>query len=192
VIDGARALRVAIETVFGERAEVQRCQIHKSRNVKDHLQENCQRDYHRRIRNASAMTNSAEAKAELEKSFRQLVRVNPSATHNLEEGMEKTLTVHHLNVGELPRRTLSSSNPIEPCLSTGKRVTRNLKRRRGGDQALRWTATGLLKAEKKLRRVKRFRELEVLHRRLNPQCLCPRCQTHRERSASLTQQEQVA
>ena len=192
VIDGAKALRAAIEKVFGERAEVQRCQIHKRRNVKDHLPKNCQRDYDRRIRNAYAMTNYAEAKTELEKIFRQLERVNPSAAHSLEEGLEETLTVHRLNVGALLRRTLSSSNPIESCLSTVERVTRNVKRWRGGDQALRWTATELLEAERKFRRVRGYRELEILHRRLNPQCSCQRCQQHRERSSSLTQQEHVA
>lgn len=178
VIDGAKALRAAIQKVFGERAEVQRCQIHKRRNVKDHLSKNAQGDYDRRIRNAYAMTDYAEAKAELEKIFRQLERINPSAAHSLEEGLEETLTVHRLNVGELLRRTLSSTNAIESCLSTVERVTRNVKRWRGGDQAQRWTATGLLEAEKKFRRVKGYRELEGLHRRMNP--------------LSLTQQARVA
>jgi transposase-like protein len=178
VIDGAKALRAAIQKVFGERAEVQRCQIHKRRNVKDHLSKNAQGDYDRRIRNAYAMTDYAEAKAELEKIFRQLERINPSAAHSLEEGLEETLTVHRLNVGELLRRTLSSTNAIESCLSTVERVTRNVKRWRGGDQAQRWTATGLLEAEKKFRRVKGYQELEGLHRRMNP--------------LSLTQQARVA
>ncbi|MGH7839163.1 MAG: IS256 family transposase, partial [Candidatus Binataceae bacterium] len=96
VIDGAKALRAAIERVFGERAEVQRCQIHKRRNVKEYLPKNAQGDYDRRIRNAYAMTNYAEAKAELGKIFRQLERINPSAAHSLEEGLEETLTVHRL------------------------------------------------------------------------------------------------
>lgn len=192
VIDGAKALRAAITKVFGERAEVQRCQIHKRRNVKDHLPKNAQNDYDRRICNAYATTHYAEAKADLEKLFRQLERVNPSAARSLEEGLEETLTVHRLGVGALLRRTLSSTNPIESCLSTVERVTRNVKRWRGGDQALRWTATGLLEAERKFRRVRGYRELEILHRRLNPQCSCQHCQQHRERSSSLTQQEQVA
>lgn len=192
VIDGAKALLVAIEKVFGERAEVQRCQIHKRRNVKDHLPENCQKDYDRRIRNAYAMTRYADAKAELEKIFRQLERVNPSAAHSLEEGLEETLTVHQLGVGWLLRRTLSSTNPIESCLSTVERVARNVKRWRAGDHALRWTATGLLEAEKKFRRVKGYRELAALHRRLNPQCSCASCQEHRQMNSSLTQQERVA
>lgn len=119
-------------------------------------------------------------------------RVNPSAARSLEEGREETLTVHRLGVGELLRRSLATTNPIESCLSTVERVARNVKRWHGGDQPLRWTATGLLEAEKKFRRVTGYRELEVLHRRLNPQCSGPRCQEHRERSSSLTQPAQVA
>ncbi len=192
VIDGAKALRAAIERVFGERAAVQRCQWHKRENVKDHLGKDAQGDYVRRLRNAYALTEYAEAKAELEKLVRQLERVNPSAARSLEEGLEETLKVHRLGVGGLLRRSLATTNPIESCFSTVERVVRNVKRWHGGDQALRWTATGLLEAEKKFRRVKGYRELEVLHRRLNPQCTCPRCQAHRAKSASFTQQEQVA
>jgi putative transposase len=177
VIDGAKALRAAIERVFGERAQVQRCQIHKRRNVKEHLPKSAQGDTDRRIRNAYAMTDYTAAKAELEKIFRQLERINPSAARSLEEGLEETLTVHRLGVGTLLRRTLASSNPIESCLSTVERVARNVKRWRAGDHALRWTATGLLEAERTFRKVKGYRELEILQRKLNP---------------SLTQQEQVA
>jgi putative transposase len=177
VIDGAKALRAAIERVFGERAEVQRCQLHKRRNVAEYLPKNAQGDYDRRIRNAYSMTNYAEAKTELQKIFRQLERVNPSAARSLEEGLEETLTVHRLGVGELLRRSLTNTNPIESCLSTVERVARNVKRWHAGDQALRWTATGLLEAERKFRKVKGFRELPVLLHKLNP---------------SLTQQVQVA
>ncbi|HZQ69267.1 MAG TPA: transposase [Terriglobales bacterium] len=168
MIDGAKALRAAIERVFGNRAEVQRCQFHKRENVKAHLPQNAQRDYHRRISNAYALTGYAEAKAELQKIFRQLERINPSAARSLEEGMEETLTVHRLGVGELLRRSLATTNPIESAFSTVEEVTRRVKRWRTGDQALRWTATGLLEAERKFRRVKGFRELAVLQNKLNP------------------------
>ncbi len=177
VIDGAKALRAAIERVFGERAEVQRCQLHKRRNIKEYLPKNAQGDYDRRIRNAYAMTDYTAAKTELEKIFRQLERINPSAARSLEEGLEETLTVHRLGVGELLRRSLATTNPIESCLSTVERVARNVKRWHGGDQPLRWTATGLLEAERKFRKVKGFRDLVMLHRKLNP---------------SLTQQVRVA
>jgi putative transposase len=177
VIDGAKALHAAIERVFGERAEVQRCQLHKRRNVQEYLPKNAQGDYDRRIRNAYAMTSYTEAKTELEKIFRQLERVNPSAARSLEEGMEETLTVHRLGIGELLRRSLATTNPIESCLSTVERVARNVKRWRGGDQPLRWTATGLLEAERKFHKLKGYRDLAALQRKLNP---------------SLTQQIQVA
>jgi hypothetical protein len=101
---------------------------------------------------------------------------------NLESGavgrgraVNEMLTVHRLNCGEPLRRTLSSTNAIESCPSTVERVTRSW---RGGDQAQRWTATGLLEAEKKFRPVNGYREPEGLHRRMNP--------------LSLTQQEWVA
>lgn len=192
VIDGAKALRAGIERVFGRSSEVQRCQVHKRRNVKAHLPQNVQRDYHRRISNAYALTGYAEAKAELDKLFRQLERINPSAARSLEEGLEETLTVHRLGVGPLLRLSLATTNPIDSCFSTVEEVTRRVKRWRPGDQVLRWTAAGLREAESKFRRVKGYRELEALHRRLNPQCSCPRCQAHGERKSSLTQQQQVA
>ena len=62
VIDGSKALRAGEERVFDEPVEVQRCQIHKRRNLKEYLPENCQKDYHRRMRNAYAMNNCAQAK----------------------------------------------------------------------------------------------------------------------------------
>jgi len=109
------------------------------------------------------------AKAALEKLFRQLERVNPSAARSLEEGMEETLTLHRLGVGSLLRRSLSSTNLIESCLSTVRQVTRNVKRWQGGEHIARWTAAGLLEAEKKFRRLRGYRELQELAGRLNPE-----------------------
>jgi transposase-like protein len=168
VIDGSKALRAGVQRVFGEQVEVQRCQIHKRRNVKEYLPESCQKDYDRRMRNAYAMTNYAEAKEALQKIFRQLERINPSAARSLEEGLEETLTVLRLGVGALLRRKLATTNPIESCLSTVQRVARNVKRWREGDQPLRWTAAGLLEAERKFRRIKGYQEILLLKERLNP------------------------
>ena len=168
VMDGSKALRAGVERVFGERVEVQRCQIHKRRNVREYLPESCQRDYDRRMRNAYAMNNYTEAQAALEKIFRQLERINPTAARSLEEGLQETLTVHRLGIGAVLRRKLATTNPIESCLSTVQRVARNVKRWREGNQPLRWTATGLLEAEKKFRRIKGYQELLLLKERLNP------------------------
>ncbi len=168
VLDGSKALRAAVEKVFGGRAEVQRCQLHKRRNVKDHLPEHCRADYDRQLRNAYALMRYEDAKAALEKLFRQLERINPSAARSLEEGMEETLTLHRLGVTPLLRRSLSTTNLIESCLSTVRHVARNVKRWQGGDHIARWTAAGLLEGEKKFRKVKGYRELGELGRKLNP------------------------
>ena len=108
------------------------------------------------MRNAYAMNNYVEAKEALQKIFRQLERINPTAARSLEEGLEETLTVHRLGIGAVLRRKLATTNPIESCLSTVQRVARNVKRWREGNQPLRWTATGLLEAEKKFRRIKGY------------------------------------
>src|ERR1700682_4515927 len=118
------------------------------------------RNYHRAV--DSVLSGYGIEKSSVSRQF-----VQASAAHSLEEGLEETLTVHRLGVGTLLRQTLASSNPIESCLSTVERVARNVKRWRAGDHALRWTATGLLEAEKKFRRVKGYRELEILKRSRN-------------------------
>lgn len=169
VIDGAKALRAAVDRVFGAETQVQRCQLHKRRNVREHLPEHARADVDRRLRNAYAMTSYAEAKTALERIWRQLCEVNPSAARSLEEGMEETLTLHRLGVAPILRRSLSSTNLIESCLSTVRHVARNVKRWRGGTHTARWVATGLLEAERKFRRVKGYRELAELARKLNPE-----------------------
>jgi transposase-like protein len=169
VIDGSKGLRAALERVLGDRAAVQRCEIHKTRNVIDHLPDGCRAEWRRRLRNAYGLTGYAEAKAALERLWRQLCEINPSAARSLEEGMEETLTLHRLGVSPLLRRTLRSTNVIESCLSTVRHVTHNVKRWQGGDHIARWTAAGLLEAEKKFRKVKGYRELEALRNKLNPE-----------------------
>ena len=90
VIDGSKVLRAGVERVFGQQVEVQRCQIHKRRNVKEYLPENCQKDYDRRMRNAYAINNYVEAKETLQKISRQLERINPSTARSLEKGLEES------------------------------------------------------------------------------------------------------
>jgi putative transposase len=108
------------------------------------------------MRNAYAMSRYTEAKAALEKIFRQRERINPSAARSVEEGLEETLPVHRLGIGAVLRRKLATTNPIDPCLSTVQPAARNVKRWREGNQPLRWTAAGLLEVEKKFRRMKGY------------------------------------
>lgn len=104
----------------------------------------------------------------MEKIFRQLERINLSAARSLEEGLEETLTVHRVGIGGIVATKAGHHQSDRSCLSTVQRVARNVKRWREGDQLVRWTATGLLEAEKKFRRIKGYQEILLLKERLNP------------------------
>jgi transposase-like protein len=166
IIDGAKSLSSAVRKTFAA-AEIQRCQLHKRRNVRDHLPETHQADVDRRIRAAYQMKGYAEAKAELEKVVRYLDGLNPSAARSLEEGMEETLTLHRLGIPDQLRTSLNTTNIIESSLSRVDHLLRRVKRWNGGDHVQRWAATALLQAEKGFRKVKGFREMDVLIRVLN-------------------------
>jgi putative transposase len=151
VLDGGKALHAAVRRHAGEAALFQRCQVHKKRNVVDHLPDEYKADVKKKLQNAYAMAEYADAKCALEKLHRELMDLNPSAARSLEEGMEETLTVHKLRVPDQLRRTLSSTNVIESAFSIVETVCRNVKRWRPGDQIERWVASGLLVAERQFR-----------------------------------------
>ncbi len=154
VLDGAKALHKAVKNTFGECCEVQRCQLHKRRNVADHLSDEYKRSVDQRMRTAYAMKNYKEATAQLLKTVAWLDRINVSAAASLREGLEETLTLHRLGLPEALRKSLSSTNLIESAFSVARDVTGRVKRWRGGDMRLRWSAAGLLEAEKNFRRVR--------------------------------------
>jgi putative transposase len=166
VLDGGKALHAAVRKVAGKCAIVQRCQVHKIRNVVDHLSEEYQMDVRCKIRNAYSMQAYEDAKRALNSLLRQLMDLNPSAARSLEEGMEETLSVHRLRLPDKLRRTLSSTNLIESAFSTVETVCRNVKRWQGGDQYLRWVASGLLWAESRWNRIHGHRELPILVKEL--------------------------
>ncbi|MGH2837576.1 MAG: IS256 family transposase [Thermoleophilaceae bacterium] len=113
VIDGAKALRKAIRTVFGERAPVQRCVRHKERNVLDHLPERDRPAVKRRLRRAWADTDHDRALDALRVLASELDRSHPGAAASLREGMEETLTLTRLGISGNLRKTLESTNPCE-------------------------------------------------------------------------------
>ena len=154
VLDGAKALHKAVKNTFGKCCEVQRCQVHKRRNVADHLSDEYKRSVDQRMRTAYAMKNYKEARAQLLKTVAWLDRINVSAAASLREGLEETLTLHRLGLPEALRKSLSSTNLIESAFSVARNVTARVKRWRGGDMRLRWSAAGLLQAEKNFRRVR--------------------------------------
>jgi transposase-like protein len=162
VLDGSKALGAAVRRHAGEAACIQRCQVHKRRNVLDHLPEQHRQAVKRKLQNAYAMAAYPEAKRALEKLHRELMDLNPSAARSLAEGMEETLTVHRLGVPEKLRRSLASTNVIESAFSIVETVCRNVKRWRPGDQIERWVGSGLLLAERQFRKVRGYREIPLL------------------------------
>jgi transposase-like protein len=162
VLDGAKALHTAVRRHAGESAFIQRCQVHKKRNVVDHLPEEHKAEVRRKLQNAYWMADYEDAKRALERLQHELMHLNPSAARSLEEGLEETLTVHRLRVPDQLRRTLSCTNVIESAFSIVETVCRNVKRWRDGDQIERWVGSGLLVAEQQFRKVIGFRQIPLL------------------------------
>ena len=162
ILDGGKALHAAVRRHAGEAAFIQRCQVHKKRNVVDHLPDEHKADVRKKLQNAYAMSEYSDAKRALEKLHRELMDLNPSAARSLEEGMEETLTVHRLRVPDQLRRTLSCTNVIESAFSIVETVCRNVKRWRPGDQIERWVGSGLLVAERQFRKVIGHRQIPLL------------------------------
>jgi putative transposase len=161
VIDGAKALRKAIRNVFGS-APVQRCVRHKERNVLDHLPERERPAVKQRLRRAWAGEDHARALEQLRVLAGELERTYPGAAGSLREGMEETLTLARLGVGGNLKRTLESTNPCESMLEIVRRTQRNVKRWSSGEMALRWTAAGMLEAERQFRKIVGYRDLATL------------------------------
>jgi transposase-like protein len=162
VLDGAKALHTAVKRHAGEAALIQRCQVHKRRNVLGQLPEEYQPGIERKLLAAYGMAEYAAAKRALENVREELDRINPSAARSLEEGMEETLTVHKLGVPELLRKSLASTNLIESAFSVAEELCRRVKRWREGDHRERWAGSALLLAESKFRRLRGYREIPVL------------------------------
>jgi Transposase, Mutator family len=166
VLDGGKALTTAVKKYAGESAAIQRCQVHKRRNVPDHLTDEQQPAVAKRLNAAYALEDYAAAKQALNQLHRELMDLNPSAARSLGEGMEETLTVHRLHVPMQLRKTLASTNVIESAFSIVERVCRNVKRWHDGDQRERWVGSGLLVAQKQFRRITGYKQIPALIREL--------------------------
>jgi putative transposase len=162
VLDGSKALRSAVARMFGSDVIVQRCQQHKRRNVLDHLPKEHQHAIDARISAAYNMADYDAAKKSLDLTVKYLEKLNPSAAASLREGLEETLTIHRLGITGLLRKTLQTTNPIESCFSVARTITGRVKRWRGDDMVQRWAVASLLRAEKKFRRVKGYKEIPKL------------------------------
>jgi transposase-like protein len=161
VIDGSKALRKAVRTVFGE-VPVQRCVRHKERNVVRHLAERDRPPILHRMRRAWADTDYQRAREQLLRLADELEHTHPGAAASLREGLEETLTVIRLGIKGKLKRTLESTNPCESMIDCVRTTQRNVKRWSSGEMGLRWTAAGMLEAEKQFRKVIGYTQLPQL------------------------------
>jgi putative transposase len=166
ILDGGKALHAAVQKYAGESVPIQRCQVHKRRNVLDHLTDEQKPWVARKLNAAYGLEEYAAAKQALNGLHRELMDLNPSAARSLAEGLEETLTVHRLHVPPQLRKTLASTNVIESAFSIVERVCANVKRWHAGDQRERWVGSGLLVAEKQFRRVQGHKQIPILLRAL--------------------------
>ena len=154
VIDGAPGLRRAIDDVFGSHGVVQRCQVHKLRNVIGHLPERLHASVGKALRNAWGLDSADRATQVLKRLAGCLERDHPGAAASIREGLEETLTVKRLGLTGTLERTLRTTNIIENLMSSVESYTRRVKRWRGGGMIQRWVASALVEAEPRFRRVR--------------------------------------
>jgi putative transposase len=161
VIDGSKALRRAVVEVF-DHPVIQRCQLHKIRNVRDRLPDKLRTLVTARMRRAYHAQSALTAEAQLTALAAELDRTHPGAAASLREGLDETLTVLRLGVPPTLARTLRSTNAIESMISICRAHSANVKRWRDGAMALRWCAAGMVEAGKQFRRVNGHLHLPAL------------------------------
>jgi len=156
VLDGAKALKAAILARWKGRVLIQRCQVHKKRNVGEHLTPQHAQELNRRMNTAYGLVSYDEAKKFMDNTVRWLEQISEPAAASLKEGLEETLTVVKLGLPDLMRKTLSSTNPIESILDGVRYRTHRVKRWRTGkgQMVARWASSALLVVEKRLHKVK--------------------------------------
>ena len=153
VIDGSKGLAKAVRAVFGKRALIQRCQVHKRRNVEDHLPLDMRKNVGRSISIAYRCDDAKRAKRMLEGIARQLEKKHPSAAASLREGLDETLTILRFGLPHWLARTLATTNPIEFLNGRIRKTTHNVTRW-DGSMVLRWVALALDEAAKTFRKLR--------------------------------------
>ena len=162
VLDGGKALHKAVTDMFGRKAVIQRCQVHKKRDVLAQLPKSEQANTGLQISMAYLENDYDNAKKALDQLAHNLEHRYPKAAASLREGLEETLTVHRLKVPGLLRQTLSNTNAMESANSVAASVIKRVKHWNDGEQILRYAAAGFLEAEKSFRRVKGYRQIPLL------------------------------
>lgn len=166
VLDGSKALKAAVERLFGRHAVIQRCRYHKKENVRAHVAKYSLDELNKKMNDAYCEGNYRKALSKLQSTASWLEKINPDAAASLREGMEETLTITKLGIPPQLRATLATTNPIESAFSVVRRLTRRVSNWRNGGMRHRWCATGLLIAESKFKRIRGYRNIPMLIRAL--------------------------
>jgi len=162
VIDGAKALASAVRQVFGELALIQRCTLHKRRNVADHLPQAERARVDAKLARAFSDPDPEVGLRTARQLAGGLQRKHPGAAASLREGLEEMFTVRRLGIDGRLAHTLTSTNPVESMLSIARTTCRNVKRWRDGQMVCRWMAAGMLAAERSFRRLKGCKDMPRL------------------------------
>jgi len=162
ILDGSKALRKAVATAFGAAAVVQRCQVHKLRNILDHLPERQRPWVQAIVRRAYHSADVATAIRLLQNLARRLEREHPGAAASVREGLDETLTILSFDLSTRLQRSLATTNAAESLISRTRHVKRQVTRWRGGQMMLRWVAAGVLEAAKGFRRLKGHADMPKL------------------------------
>lgn len=162
ILDGSKGLRKAVQSAFGEKAVVQRCQWHKRENVVAYLPKSQQAAWRRKLQQAYERPSEAEAKAALLRCRHELRLLNESAVKSLDEGFEETLTLHRLGIFGALGTSLKTTNCLESINALVEHRTGKVTNWRTSDQKHRWLAAALLDVEPRLRKVRGYRALPLL------------------------------
>jgi len=162
VLDGGKAIHKAITDVFGANILIQRCQVHKQRNVLEYVPKELRHRVQWEMADAYKAADYATAKKTLESLGRWLAKDHESAARSLGEGLEETLLLHKLGITGALRKTLASTNLIENLNSRIKAQTARVRRWRNSNMVMRWVYTGIAEAEKGFRRVKGYKDMNLL------------------------------
>ena len=167
IVDGAKALSKAIRATFGRDVAIQRCQIHKARNIMDRLPKELHASTRRVLRQAWELDDAEKAEKLIRNLARRLDQDRPGAAASIVEGLDEILTVVRLKLPKELRRSLACTNIAENMIGTIRRVTRNVKRWRNGKMVLRWVAAGMIEAAKGFRKLKAHKQLPILRAALS-------------------------
>lgn len=162
IIDGSKGLCKAITSAFGSYAMIQRCQWHKRENVVGYLPKGIQPGYRRKLQMAYEQPSYEKAKRALSRIARQLHDINISAVNSLKEGLEETLTLHHLGLFSQLGTSFKTANCIESIMSLVAQKTDKVDYWKNSDQKQRWMASALLDLEPRLRKVRGYKKLPLL------------------------------